>query len=325
MGKTLDVVITGYPSLDYIFQVNLSPNIGETAIILNAPDINDFKEATLGGCPCNIAVASARLDLKVGVILVLGNDRVGKLCYKTLRKEGVDTRGVSIIKDGYSPYSFLFFNPYGKHQTFYYPGVSDYKDVPLRLNEELLQGLHLGVITVGNPIHIKAVAEFFAKFSIPLLWSLKGDPHAYPKSLVERLIDLSEIIVMNEDEANLLKKVLSLPTVRKLLVLLLHRGTKAVILTMGKRGSRVFTINDDIYIPAVPPKVFVDPTGAGDAFVAGLLFGLFHELPIHVSARVGAVVSSFVLEARGCQTNLPKLSEVLGRYKIAFGEELLWS
>ena len=64
----------------------------------------------------------------------------------------------------------------------------------------------------------------------------------------------------------------------------------------------------------------LDPTGAGDAFTAGVLLGLQHEFPLYICCHLGAVVSSFVIEAWGCQTNLPKLAEIKARYHQSFGE-----
>jgi len=221
----------------------------------------------------------------------------------------------------------LFVDPGGRHQTFYYPGVSDREDIVPMLNDSLALGARWGVITVGNAVHNRAVAEWFARLGIPILWSLKGDPHAYPRSLVERLADLSQVAVMNEDEARALQTMLDPSTSSghrlRTFDALFERGIRAIVLTLGAQGSRIIKAGYATDIPAVLPGELVDPTGAGDAFTAGLLFGLCHDLPLEVGARIGAVVASFVLEAWGCQTNLPDLARMRERYQAAFGEELL--
>jgi len=312
----LDILATGYPSVDRILRVNRAPRPGETGVILDA---RGLEEAAPGGCPCNIAVACARLGLKTGVVLVLGDDSEGRRYRNALAAEGVDTQGVHLIPGGRSPRCFLFVDPGGRHQTFYYPGVSDREDIALMLDDSLARGTHWGVITVGNATHNRAVAEWFARLGIPILWSLKGDPHAYPRSLVERLADLSQVVVMNEDEARALQTMLNLSTFDPLF----GPGIRAIILTLGAQGSRIIEADRTMDIPAVPPGELVDPTGAGDAFTAGLLFGLCHDLPLEVGARIGAVVASFVLEAWGCQASLPDRAQVRERYRAAFGEDLL--
>lgn len=310
----LDVLATGYPGLDHILRVNRAPQPGETGIILDA---RGLEEATLGGCPCNIAVACARLGLKTGVVIVLGDDLEGRRYRDALAAKGVDTRGVQLIPGGRSPRSFLFIGPDGRHQTFYYPGVSDREDIVLTLDDSLARGARWGVITAGNAAHNRAVADWFARLGIPVLWSLKSDPHAYPRSLVERLADLSQVVVMNEDEARSLQTLLNLRTFDALL----ERGIRAIVLTLGAQGSRIIKADRTTDIPAVPPGELVDPTGAGDAFIAGLLYGLCHDLPLEVGARIGAVVASFVLEAWGCQTNLPDQAQARERYRAAFGKD----
>lgn len=313
---SLDVLVTGYPSLDHIFRVNRSPQPGETGVILDA---HGLEEVTPGGCACNVAAGCARLGLKAGAVLVLGDDLEGRRYRDALAAEGIDTRGIQLVPGGRSPHCFLFLGPDGRHQTFYYPGVSDCGEIALPLNDSLGQGTRWGVITVGNAVHNDILARWFAGLNIPILWALKGDPHAYPHPLVERLAGLSQVVVMNEDEARALQDMLGLGTLSGLF----GRGIRALVLTLGARGSRILRPEGSVDIPAIPPRVLVDPTGAGDAFTAGLLFALCRDLSLEIGARIGAVVASFVLEGWGAQANLPTWAQVTERYQDAFGEGLL--
>lgn len=312
---SLDVLVTGYPSLDHIFRVNRSPQPGETGVILDA---HGLEEVTPGGCACNVAVGCARLGLKAGVVLVLGDDLEGRRYRNALAAQGIDTRGLQLVPHGRSPHCFLFIGPDGRHQTFYYPGVSDCGEIALILDDSLGRGTRWGVITVGNAVHNDILARWLAGLNVPILWALKGDPHAYPRPLVERLANLSQVVVMNEDEARALQSMLGLGTLRALF----ERGIRAIVLTLGARGSRILGPEHTTEIPAVPPRILVDPTGAGDAFTAGLLFGLCRGLTLEVGARTGAVMASFVLEGWGAQVNLPTWSQVMERYQDAFGEGL---
>ena len=313
---SLDLIVSGYPGLDHIMPVNRAPQPGETGMILRAPSLDT---STPGGCAPNIAVACARLGIKTAVAIVIGDDQDGKRLVEALEREGVNIQyGIHVIPGGHTAHTFLFLDPENRHQTFYFPGASGSKDVSIHLEQEALGSAKWGVITVGSPIHNMEVLDLMVASNIPILWSHKNDKTAFPKELVERLAQVSAIVVLNKHEADAVQKTLELTGISDLL----QRVAKAVILTRGEDGCRIITTEGTRDIPAVAPDHLVDPTGAGDGFCAGLLFGLHHELPLVDCCRVGAVVASFVLEDWGCQTSLPNLPSLQARYWRAFGEEI---
>ncbi len=313
---SLDLIVSGYPGLDHIMPVNRSPQPGETEVILRAPRLDP---STPGGCAPNIAVACARLGIKSAVVIIIGDDQDGKRLVGALEREGVNTQhGIHVIPGGLTAHTFLFLDPDNRHQTFYFPGASGSKDVSIHLEQEALGSAKWGVITVGSPIHNLAVLELMVASNIPILWSHKNDKTAFSIELVERLAQVSAIVVLNKHESDAVQRTLELTGISDLL----QRGPKAVILTRGEGGCRIITTEGTRDVPAVAPDHLVDPTGAGDGFCAGLLFGLHYELPLVDCCRIGAVVASFVLEDWGCQTSLPNLSSLQARYLGAFGEEI---
>ena len=97
---------------------------------------------------------------------------------------------------------------------------------------------------------------------------------------------------------------------------------EAITITKGSKGSIVMWRGGETHVPAVPPAKFIDPTGAGDAFCAGMLWGARFGLAWDSAARIGTVVASFAIEELGAQTGLPNLAAVRRRYSEFFGEEL---
>ena len=81
----------------------------------------------------------------------------------------------------------------------------------------------------------------------------------------------------------------------------LLQRTNSIITTLGELGSRVCTPDYEINIPAIKPKKVVDPTGAGDAYRAGLIKGLIQCRNIEQSAKMGSVCASFAVECYGTQ------------------------
>ncbi|MEM3485053.1 MAG: carbohydrate kinase family protein [Candidatus Methanomethyliaceae archaeon] len=310
-----EVLVYGYPSFDYIMRVNRFPIAGETGIILDPPGI---PTPTPGGCANNIAVALSRLGINAASCIVIGDDEPGCRMKASLEEEGVDTEFVIVVPNGKTAATFLYVDPDGAHQTFYFPGCAD-DPIDLGISNEKLKGFKYGVITVGNPGHIRKFTEIAHTAGVDLVWSLRNDPHAFPHSLVQLLVEKCKVLVMNHFESQQLLRSLGQDSLQQIQ----ERGVKIIIETFGSAGSKVY-FGDEIYtIPAVKPQVFVDPTGAGDAFVGGFLCGLIKNLPVEVAARIGAVVSSFVIEAWGCQSSLPSWTNVIQRYQEAFGEDLM--
>jgi adenosine kinase len=114
------------------------------------------------------------------------------------------------------------------------------------------------------------------------------------QDLIQR-IEGSRILISNDYELELIISKTGLDKKK----LLQHTGT--IITTLGELGSRISTPDGEINIPAVKPGEVVDPTGAGDAYRAGLIKGLIQGKNIGQSARMGSVCASFAVECYGTQ------------------------
>jgi adenosine kinase len=96
--------------------------------------------------------------------------------------------------------------------------------------------------------------------------------------------------------------------------------TGTVIVTRGEAGSYLLSAQGREELPAVPPRQVLDPTGAGDAYRAGLLKGLAQGLPWLPAARLGAVLASFAVELQGTQEHRVSLAEFAERHRENYGE-----
>ena len=96
--------------------------------------------------------------------------------------------------------------------------------------------------------------------------------------------------------------------------------TRMVITTLGDKGSLISTQGQEISVPAAKVADVMDPTGAGDAFRAGLLKGLSMNKTIEQAARLGAVAAAYAVEKYGTQEHVYTFGEFASRYKQNFGE-----
>ncbi len=131
-------------------------------------------------------------------------------------------------------------------------------------------------------------------------------------------IEHAAVLMLNEYELSILSKRIDLdPTVIK-------QQVPLVITTLGKNGSMVegTDCTEPIQIGITMPKQEVDPTGAGDAFRGGFLYGYVRDWPPKVCAQFGATVAAYAVECRGTKNHRFTLEEVMQRYQHTFGEAL---
>jgi sugar/nucleoside kinase (ribokinase family) len=304
----MDVLATGYPSIDHIAKVSHSPTVGETARLLSVPDTFTF-----GGCGANIAVGLARLGFRAGMAMVLGDDTYGGDYLRYLAGLGVDTANCICLPGEQTSHSYLFLNQDGQYQNFFFPGAADAWQ-----GELTLQGLdryRFALVSVGLFDYNRQYVRLAQRAGVPVVWNMKADVFSYPAEMLGDFLSASTYVLMNHIEADYVLQALQRESVDQLL----GDTTHGIVITRGELGAQVCTATGTVAIPAVPPIEIVDPTGAGDAFTAGFLAGLLRQAMPEDSARLGAVLASFVIEATGCQTNLPTWGQAMERYQKHFG------
>lgn len=306
---TLDVLATGYPSFDYILPVSHSPGVGETALLDKVPDDNG---ASYGGCGCNVAAGLSKLGFQSGVAMILGDDYVGALYRSRLREQHIDDRDIIVMPRAQTSRSYLFLNRDGEYQNFFFAGASDQWQGTLRLRN--LPGSKFALVTVGPYHYNKQFVQLAWESNTPIIWQLKPDIFAYPAEAMSEFASKSKYILMNRIEYEYVSKSMGLQAPEELL----GEQTMAVVITRGAEGSQVYSAGGSVTVPAVSLDRIIDVTGAGDAFTAGFIAGVLKDWSLERSARIGAVMASFVLQQLGCQTNLPNWKQMESRYNEHF-------
>jgi nucleoside kinase len=307
----VDVLATGYPSLDYIIPVSHSPVIGETALIEDVPADH---EAAFGGCGSNVAAALSVLGFQAAVACIVGDDREGFLYTSQMRKLGIDTQDIITVQRSKTSRSYLFRNPSGEYQNFFFAGAADQWQGTLRLMN--LRRVRYALLTVGPYHYNKQFAETVKGAGKSLIWQLKPDVAAFTKDALKQFSQASEYILMNHLEAEFVTKGLGIGHVKDLI----NDTTKVVVVTKGAEGCTVYDKDGEYAIKAVPPVSVTDTTGAGDGFTAGFIGGLLKGKDHKTCGQMGSTLASYILENIGCQTNLPRWENFEGRYKQHFGE-----
>ena len=155
--------------------------------------------------------------------------------------------------------------------------------------------------------------EQFAASRIPFIFDPgQGLPLFSGTELVE-MIDAASFVAVNDYEGRLLaeRTGLSLDAIAS--------RVDALIVTLGAEGSRIHADGRTIELPAVKPTALVDPTGCGDAYRAGLLYGIAHGWEWERTGRLAATLGSIKIASRGGQNHAIDRDIVGERYRAAFG------
>ena len=130
------------------------------------------------------------------------------------------------------------------------------------------------------------------------------------------MIELATYVTVNDYEAKLLSNKTGW-SVEEIL-----GRVQAMVITRGEHGSQIFHDGGMEEIPPVKAQRVVDPTGCGDAFRGGLLYGIENKLGWEKTGRLASLMGSLKIEHQGPQTYAPSRADIEDRFKQAFGSSL---
>jgi nucleoside kinase len=302
------VLTTGYPSLDHIARVERLGAPGETRIVEQP-----WRAATPGGCAANVAVALARLGTRAAACFAVGDDASSARYLEGLQRDGVDVGEVTIRAGESMPQAYLFLD---EHDTELYFDPGAMRDWPGPETLDLTDTARV-VVTVGPVAATIAIIEHAEKHGIPIALQLKRDLTAFEPDRLRAMLAHCDLLFANREEIGFLLEAVGVRHTSQILSL----GPRWIVETRGSEGAVLHHEAGELEVPVVPAQKTVDPTGAGDAFTAGVVFGLMAGAAPVVAARIGAVLASFVVEGWGCQQTLPGREELGERYRDVFGAE----
>ena len=133
---------------------------------------------------------------------------------------------------------------------------------------------------------------------------------------LRHFIELADYVAVNDYEARILEEKIGEP------ITTLTNRVKAFFVTKGAEGSVIYADGQQIVIPSVRENRRVDPTGCGDAYRSGLLYGIERGWTWPKIGRLANTIGSIKIEHRGPQGHQPTRDEIAARYQLAFDESL---
>lgn len=290
----MNIIVSGSLAYDRImdfpgyFAEHILP---EKIHVLNVSfTVNGMKEK-FGGTAGNIAYGLSLLDEKPIILATIGKDYQGYFGW--LSKNGIVKDNITIIEQEFTASAYITTDRADNQITGFNPGAMkfassfDFNKVGAR-----------DTIAIVAPGNLEDMMKYSATYQTAGIDYIFDPGQSLPMWNGEDLIKCikgSRILISNDYELEMIVCKTALDK-KKLLQL-----TGAIITTLGELGSCIRSRDGETEIPAVKPRQVVDPTGAGDAYRAGLIKGLVQRKSVVQSARMGSVIASFAIERYGTQ------------------------
>jgi adenosine kinase len=311
------IVVTGSLAFDYIMDFPgyfKDHMLVEKAHMLSVSFLVDSMKRLRGGVAGNVAYNLALLGEAPLLVGTVGQDFSEYRAW--LNGHGVDTSGLVEIDQEFTASCFINTDRANNQIVAFYPGAMS-RDHELSLAGLGLTSADLVLVSPTTPLAIERYAVECQQLGIPYIF----DPGKQAPRLENEHIRVglagAKVFVGNDYEFGMMAKKLEISEDE------LIASVPLTVITRGEQGSLIYADGQlAARIPTAPVAAVVDPTGAGDAYLAGLALGIARNLPIEVTGRVAALAAAYAIEARGCQEHSYGRSAFAARYQAAFGAEL---
>ncbi|MGA8261090.1 MAG: carbohydrate kinase family protein [Arenicellales bacterium] len=279
--------------------------------ILNVCFIVPGMRREFGGCAGNIAY---NLKLLGGDPLPMGTVGDDFDSYAGwLDKHGIDRTHVTPVFGTYTAQAYITTDMDDNQITAFHPGAMNEAH---RNRVDGVEGVDLGILAPdGRRAMIEHAAQY-ADRGIPFIFDPGQGLPMFGKEELDAFIERAAYITLNDYESRLLQE----RTGRDIKEV--ASEVEALIVTRGGEGSRIYAGGLTLDIPPAKVEEVVDPTGCGDAYRAGLLYGLSRGLDWETTGRIASLAGGIKIERHGTQNHSFTPEDFARRYQESFGSRL---
>ncbi|MBI9048591.1 MAG: carbohydrate kinase family protein [Anaerolineaceae bacterium] len=300
-GSENEIVVIGAAGIDLVGRLTEMPDLGSSVPAEVRP--------SFGGVARNVAENLSKLDQKVTFISAVGNNVFGTLLLSHLSENGVNT-DACIISDNFYTSSYLAVLAEDGSLSFALDDMrvmSDLTPKTIHEQEEIIKKAACVFFDANVPEDtIAAIIKIANQYQIPIY------ADATSRSLAKRIqpflqhfkllnANMSEMEILIDHKFEITGRTSALKAAR----ILVNQGVEMVVIPMADLGVCYATYDTSGHVPAIKTKI-LDPTGAGDALSAALIFGILNDIPIDDTIRLGVMAASLTLHHPG--TVLPSIS-----------------
>ena len=270
--------------------------------------VNSMQEQ-FGGTAGNIGYNLALLGERPLILATAGRDF--KNYADWLKGHGLSLDGIRRVSEEFTAGAYITTDKADNQITGFNPGAMKYQC------DYSVDGSNpessLAIIAPGNPDDMLTYSRTYKERRIPYIFDPGQQIPILPPERVLEMLTGSAVLISNDYELEMIMRVTGLSRSE-----ILER-TGAIITTLGEKGSRLHVDGQEAQVPAAKVSQVLDPTGAGDAYRAGLIKGIVMGKSLADSAYLGAVCACYAVECQGTQCHSFTWDEFQTRYESNFG------
>ncbi len=276
--------------------------------ILNVAFLVPDMRREFGGCAGNIAYNLGMLGGDPLIMATVGDDY---LPYdERLSQLRLLQRHIRRIPGTFTAQAFITTDLDDNQITAFHPGAMNHSHAN-HVHEAT--GLKLGIVAPDGREGMLQHAREFHAAGVPFVFDPGQGLPMFSATELNEFVNLASYVTVNDYEGQMLQE----RTGRKIQEL--AKSVKAFVVTLGARGSLVHVDGQQIEIPCVKPEEVVDPTGCGDAYRAGLLYGIAAGLDWQLTGRLASLLGALKIARRGGQNHRFTRDEIAQRFTEQFG------
>ena len=286
--------------------------------ILNVAFLVPHMRREFGGCAGNIAYNLKLLQGDPIIMATVGGD-AGPY-FDQLSKFDITADFIREIPTAFTAQAMITTDRDNNQITAFHPGamseshLNNVTTAVLSLKSSP-EAIRLGIVAPDGRDGMIIHAQQFVDAQVPFIFDPgQGLPMFDAKDLTQ-FIEQASYIAVNDYEGEMLAQKTGMPLAE------IAKHVKALIVTKGIQGSEIYADGQVIHIPVVPVEKPVDPTGCGDAFRAGLLYGIENQLDLETAGRLGSLMGAIKIAFEGPQNHTPSFPMIQELYRKAFASD----
>jgi len=276
--------------------------------ILNVSFLVPDMRREFGGCAGNIAYNLKLLGGDPLPMATVGEDFSPYADW--MDKCAISRKHVRALADTYTGQAFITTDKDDNQITAFHPGAMGLSHENKVTDAD---GVTLGIVSPDGRDGMIEHARQFAESGIPFIFDPGQGMPMFDGDDLKTFVEQATYVTLNDYEAQLLQDRTGMSPHE------IAEQVEALIITMGGKGSHIYTSNKRIDIPTASPDGIEDPTGCGDAYRAGLLYGLMNDMDWEITGRIASLMGAIKIAHHGTQNHHFTMDEFKSKYEQAFG------